>query len=53
MKYKYGLAISFAGEQRTLAELLARWPDASSYSISYDEFQQAELWGRDLSDGRS
>jgi hypothetical protein len=34
---------------RTLAETFARRLDASGYSIFYDEFQQAELWGRDLS----
>ncbi len=49
MAYKYDLAISFAGEQRELADALARRLDASGYSIFYDEFQQAELWGSDLS----
>ena len=49
MQYKYDLAISFAGEQRPLADVFARRLDASGYSIFYDEFQQAELWGRDLS----
>jgi hypothetical protein len=49
MIYKYDLAISFAGEQRGLAETFARRLDASGYSIFYDEFHQAELWGRDLS----
>jgi TIR domain len=49
MKYKYDLALSFAGEERNLAAELARRLDASGYSIFYDEFQQAELWGTDLS----
>src|SRR5471030_1644181 len=49
MSYRYDLAISFAGEQRDLASHLARKLDASGYSIFYDEFRQAELWGRDLS----
>ncbi len=49
MSYKYDLAISFASEQRGLADTLARRLDASGYSIFYDEFQQAELWGKDLS----
>jgi hypothetical protein len=49
MNFKYDLAISFAGEQRGLADTLARLLDAAGYSIFYDEFQQAELWGRDLS----
>lgn len=46
---KYDLAISFAGEQRALAESLARRLDAAGYSIFYDQFEAAELWGRDLS----
>ncbi|MGH9838701.1 MAG: TIR domain-containing protein [Blastocatellia bacterium] len=46
---KYDLAISFAGEQRALAESLARQLDATGYSIFYDHFEAAELWGRDLS----
>lgn len=49
MSYKYDLAISFAGEQRGLADTFARRLDASGYSVFYDEFHQAELWGRDLS----
>ena len=49
MTYKYDLAISFAGEQRGLAHTFAQRLDASGYSVFYDEFQQAELWGRDLS----
>jgi len=46
---KYDLAISFAGEQREIAELFARRLDASGYSVFYDEFEMAELWGGDLS----
>lgn len=46
---KYDLAISFAGEDRPLARGLADRLDAAGYSIFFDEFHQAELWGRDLS----
>jgi hypothetical protein len=49
MTYRYDLAISFAGEQRDLAGNLARRLDASGYSVFFDEFRQAELWGSDLS----
>jgi hypothetical protein len=49
MKHRYDLAISFAGEQRDLASYLARRLDASGYSVFFDEFRQAELWGNDLS----
>lgn len=46
---KYDLAVSFAGEQRCIAEYFARRLDASGYAVFYDEFAQAELWGSDLS----
>jgi hypothetical protein len=46
--FQYDLAISFAGEQRTLARSLARRLDAAGYSVFFDEFAEAELWGRDL-----
>ena len=42
MSYEYDLAISFAGEQRGLADTLARRLDAAGYAIFYDEFKQAE-----------
>lgn len=45
---KYDLAISFAGEQREIARGLAERLDAAGYSIFFDEFHQAELWGSDL-----
>jgi hypothetical protein len=45
---KYDLAISFAGEQRSLARSLAERLDGAGYSIFFDEFHQAELWGKDL-----
>jgi hypothetical protein len=46
--FKYDLAISFAGEQRSIAEDLARRLDAAGYAVFYDRFEEAELWGRDL-----
>lgn len=46
---KYDIAISFAGEQRNVAESIATRLDAAGYSVFYDLFEQAELWGRDLS----
>jgi hypothetical protein len=45
---KYDLAISFAGEQRSLADSFANRLDAAGYSIFYDMFHSADLWGRDL-----
>jgi hypothetical protein len=45
---QYDIALSFAGEQRTyvsgVAELLWR----KGVSVFYDEFEEAELWGKNL-----
>jgi hypothetical protein len=49
MPYKYDLAISFSGSDRGLADRFATRLDAGGYSIFFDAFFQAELWGRDLS----
>jgi len=48
-RFKYDLAISFAGEDRELASTFADHLDAAGYSIFYDEYHQAALWGKDLS----
>lgn len=45
----YDLAISFAGENRDVAEALAIALRKEGYAIFYDDFEKAELWGRDLS----
>jgi len=42
-RFKYDLAVSFAGEQRRLAEMFARRLDAAGYAVFYDEYQQADL----------
>lgn len=47
-KYKYDVAVSFAGEQRDIAKGISDRLDASGYSVFYDEFEAAELWGADL-----
>lgn len=46
--YLYDLAISFAGEQRHLALSISSRLDASGYSIFYDGFEAAQLWGSEL-----
>jgi hypothetical protein len=38
LKFEFDLAISFAGEQRQLAEVLASRLDAAGYSIFYDAY---------------
>lgn len=45
----YDLSISFAGENRELAEELAINLQSNGFRIFYDDFEKAELWGRDLS----
>jgi hypothetical protein len=49
-RYEYDVALSFAGEQRTLAEGLAAHLKQSDVSYFYDAEQQADLWGRNLYD---
>ena len=49
MKEKqYDVALSFAGEDRPHAEQLAKRLKTGGYSVFYDEFERAELWGKDL-----
>jgi hypothetical protein len=44
----YDVAISFAGEDRSVARDLATRLLAGNYRVFYDEFQQSDLWGEDL-----
>jgi len=46
--YKYQVAISFAGEDRQVADSLAHALKAEGVTVFYDEFEQADLWGKDL-----
>jgi TIR domain len=47
-RYKYDVAISFAGEQRHYAEELATILRTHNVQVFYDSFEQAELWGKNL-----
>lgn len=47
-KFRYDIAISFAGEDRKIAEKFARRLDGSGYSVFYDEYELDRLWGSDL-----
>jgi small GTP-binding protein len=47
-KYKYQVALSFAGEDRAHAEKLAKLLKDRHISVFYDSYEQAELWGKDL-----
>jgi tetratricopeptide (TPR) repeat protein len=45
-RYKYDAALSFAGEDRTLAAALSRHLKRLGLSVFYDFDHQAELWGK-------
>lgn len=46
----YDVALSFAGEDRAIAQRLAELIQAAGYSIFYDRFEQPDLWGKNLYD---
>ena len=47
-EYKYQVALSFAGENRKFAERLAGLLKRKDISVFYDQYEQADLWGKDL-----
>ncbi|MBY0010813.1 TIR domain-containing protein [Paenibacillus typhae] len=49
LRYKYDIALSFAGEDRSYVEIIAGELRASGINLFYDEFEQISLWGKDLS----
>lgn len=44
----YDIAISFAGEDRVIAERIAESLKQKGYNVFYDKYEQATLWGKDL-----
>jgi hypothetical protein len=44
----YDVALSFAGEDRVVAEKLAKGLSALGISVFYDDFETHTLWGKDL-----
>jgi len=46
--FDYDVAISFAGEDRVNASSLASALTARGIKVFYDEFEKANLWGKDL-----
>ena len=46
----YDVAISFAGEDRELAEELASGLVIKGINVFYDKYEEANLWGKDLYD---
>ncbi|MCD4748568.1 MAG: TIR domain-containing protein [Thermoanaerobaculales bacterium] len=49
-RQNHDVAISFAGEQRDLAESIAHALTRESISVFYDGFEKTTLWGRNLHD---
>ncbi len=45
---KYDVVLSFAGEDRGLAEKIARMLKADSFDVFYDKYEDASLWGKNL-----
>lgn len=44
----YDLAISFAGEDRAIARIVAEEIKRTGLKVFYDEYEKANLWGKDL-----
>lgn len=47
-RYQYDVALSFAGEDRMTADSLAHSMKAASLNVFFDDFEKANLWGKDL-----
>ncbi len=47
-RFRYDVAISFAGPRRPQAEELAESIRAAGYQVFYDRFYASDLWGKDL-----
>ncbi len=47
-EYPYDVCLSFAGEERGYVERVARRLLARGVRVFYDEYEQVELWGKDL-----
>lgn len=47
---KYDVTLSFAGEDRHYAEELANLLKSGEYSVFYDDYEKAQLWGTNLYD---
>lgn len=48
MEIQYDIALSFAGEDRSIAETIAVALKAKGAKVFYDDFEKGELWGKDL-----
>lgn len=48
VEFEYDVVISFAGEDRAIAERFAELLKAEGFSVFYDFWNKADLWGRNL-----
>ena len=44
----YEIALSFAGEDRTYVEMVARFLQSHDVPLFYDDYSDVDLWGKDL-----
>ena len=49
-EFEYDVALSFAGEDREVAHKFAELLKSKGTSVFLDEYQSAELWGKDVID---
>lgn len=49
-RFKYDVALSFANEERSYAQAVARILQANEVTVFYDEDKAVELWGKDLTE---
>lgn len=47
-KYKYDVALSFAGEQRSYVDKVAMYLRNHEINVFYDRFEETDLWGVNL-----
>ena len=48
--YRYDVGLSFAGEQRDYVSKVASELNSRGIRVFFDEFEQSDLWGKDLYD---
>ncbi|MNO25487.1 hypothetical protein D3C76_153240 [compost metagenome] len=47
-KFQYDVALSFAGEDRSYVEMIAKELRVKGIKVFYDEFEEITMWGKDL-----
>ena len=47
-EFEYDVALSFAGENRDVVEEMATMLEGKNVRVFYDDFEKANLWGKDL-----